>query len=224
MRKSTTTPKLFRRLSYKKEMQRQDNHFMSLQVTMQLQPKLAHGGRIIFINGASSAGKSTLSQALQAQLDEPFWHFSIDHLIAAKVLPARREASGVFSWPVIRPHFFEGFHNCLPALASAGNNLIVEHIVETEVWMHRLLHLLAPFDVFFVGLHCPLPELERREKARGDRKAGEARQDYEITHTFGIYDLEINSTQPLQKNVNSVISAWQRRKRPSAFDKMTSAL
>src|SRR5690606_3711206 len=39
-------------------------------------------GKIIFINGASSAGKSTLCQALQVQLAEPFWHVSIDHFIS----------------------------------------------------------------------------------------------------------------------------------------------
>lgn len=177
-------------------------------------------GKIILLNGASSAGKSTLSRALQAQLEEPFWYFSIDHLVAAQVLPRERIQSGEFPWSSLREAFFEGFHNCLPALAEAGNHLIVEHIVETAEWMERLLRLLAPFDVFFVGLHCPLPELERREIERGDRKIGEARMDYEITHTFGIYDLEINSTDPLQENVETVITAWKARQHPSAFERM----
>ena len=44
-------------------------------------------GKIILLNGASSSGKSTLAQALQASLDEPSWHYSIDHLLAANVLP-----------------------------------------------------------------------------------------------------------------------------------------
>jgi chloramphenicol 3-O phosphotransferase len=180
-------------------------------------------GKIILVNGASSSGKSTLSRALQAKLEEPFWHFSIDHLIAAKVLPRERIQSGEFPWAALRPSFFEGFHLCLPALASAGNNLLVEHIVETQDWMQRLVQLLAPFDVFFVGLHCPLPELERREVERGDRRIGEARQDYQVVHTFGIYDIEINSTDPLEQNVETVISAWKARKRPSAFGKMASS-
>ena len=47
----------------------------------------ARFGRIILLNGASSSGKSSLAQALQRQLDEPFWHWSIDHLLAARVLP-----------------------------------------------------------------------------------------------------------------------------------------
>ena len=93
-------------------------------------------GKIILLNGASSSGKSTLARALQGALDEPFWHFSIDHLIAANVLPMGRIEGGEFSWRDMRPQFFDGFHRCLPALAGAGNNLIVEYIVEQEAWMH----------------------------------------------------------------------------------------
>jgi chloramphenicol 3-O phosphotransferase len=177
-------------------------------------------GKIIFINGTSSSGKSTLSRALQAKLDEPFWHFSIDHLREANVLPSQRIKNGDFSWTTMRPAFFEGFHSCIPALAEAGNNIIIEHIIETEAWMQRLLQLLKPFDVFFVGVHCPLSELERREKERGDRRIGEARQDFEVVHTFGIYDIEVNSMQPVESNVDLVISAWKIRTQPSSFDRM----
>ena len=180
-------------------------------------------GKIIVVNGASSAGKSTLCRALQASLDQPFWHFSIDHLRAAGILPAHRIDAGDFAWHDLRPAFFEGFHRCLPALALAGNNLLVEHIVETRAWMSRLLRLLEPFDVFFVGIHCPLDELERRERQRGDRRAGEARQDFGIVHTFGTYDAEVDATQPLAANVNAVQAAWRARTPPAAFATMLAA-
>ena len=179
-------------------------------------------GKIIFLNGASSSGKSTLARGLQAGLDEPFWHFSIDHLSAARVLPWDRIKSGEFPWGGLREAFFDGFHRCLPALAQAGNNLIVEHIIETRAWMDRLIGLLSTVDVFFVGIHCPLPELERRELARGDRRKGEAKADYEITHTFGPYDFEVSSTEGNAKNVAAVIAAWKSRRRPSAFERMAS--
>ena len=89
-------------------------------------------GKIILINGASSVGKTTLSRALQNKLEEPFWHFSIDHLREARVLPMERIKGGEFAWPAMRPAFFEGFHCSLPALAAAGNNLIVEHKINTH--------------------------------------------------------------------------------------------
>jgi chloramphenicol 3-O phosphotransferase len=90
--------------------------------------------------------------------------------------------------------------------------------------MNRLLHLLQGFDVFFVGLHCPLPELERRERKRGDRKIGEAKTDYQTIHTFCTYDIEIDSTNDLSQNVEKVITAWKVRQRPSAFEKMAERL
>lgn len=181
-------------------------------------------GKIILLNGASSSGKSTLAAALQNTLDEPFWHYSIDHLIAAKILPSARIKSGEFAWPSLRAQFFEGFHRTLPALAGAGNHLIIEHIVETQAWMTRLLELLSGHDVFFVGLHCPLDELERRERARGDRRIGEAKADFETTHTFCRYDFEVDTTQPVNDNARAVINAWKARAAPSAFAKMRALL
>jgi chloramphenicol 3-O phosphotransferase len=41
--------------------------------------------------------------------------------------------------------FFDGFHRCIPAIAEAGNNLIVEtHIIEFPQWRHSLAQLLQP--------------------------------------------------------------------------------
>ena len=86
--------------------------------------------------------------------------------------------------------------------------------------MSCLVQLLADVDVFFIGLHCPLAELERRERQRGDRREGEARQDHATVHTFGIYDMELDSTRHADDNVRAAIKAWRERKRPSAFDRM----
>ena len=179
---------------------------------------------IILLNGPSSVGKSTLARALQATLAEPFWHVSIDHLLAANVLPRARIDSGEFPWTTLRASFFEGFHRSIPAFAEAGNDLIVEHIVESEEWMKRLLFLLAPLDVFFVGLHCSLAELEQRERERGDRRIGDARADFGVTHTFGDYDFEVNTSDPVERNATAVIAAWRARTRPSAFERILAKL
>lgn len=182
-------------------------------------------GHIILLNGASSAGKSTLAQALQQRLPLPFWHWSIDHLRAARVLPQARIDSGEFPWQGMREAFFEGFHRSIPALAATGNHLIVEHIVETRAWMNRLLRLLAGFDVYYVGVHCALDELERRERARGDRRIGEARADFEVTHTFGHYDVECDSAEGVEAMAERVVTGWTNRGHAAAaFETMRSAL
>jgi chloramphenicol 3-O phosphotransferase len=179
-------------------------------------------GKIILLNGASSAGKSTLARSLQQQLPEPFMHWSFDHLRESNALPMARIRNGELDWARMRPAVFDGFHRSLSAFAKAGNNLIVDHIIEHEQWMTDLVQLLAPFDVFFVGVHCPLPELERRERHRGDRRPGEARSDFQNVHGFAEYDLAIDATQPNEDNVARLIAAWKARSRPTAFERMAT--
>jgi chloramphenicol 3-O phosphotransferase len=177
--------------------------------------------KIILLNGASSAGKSTLAKAIQRDIEEPFWHIASDQFVEAKMLPQRRDEGGEFAWSVMRPRFFDAFHRCLPAIASAGNNLIIDHVIEFATWMNELVELLVPFDVFFVAVHCSLAELEHRERERGDRMIGEAYDHLQVVHTFGGYDFEIDTTTATpHENTQSVITAWKARTAPSAFQRM----
>jgi chloramphenicol 3-O phosphotransferase len=178
-------------------------------------------GKIILLNGASSAGKSTLCRALQAQLEQPFLQFSLDFfMFQSEVLPKRRDSSGAFSWAVMRPKLFEGYFNCLSALARSGNNLVLDYIVEEKPQLERLVTLLEGLDVFFVGVHCPLPELERRERERGDRRIGDARRDLETVHTFSGYDFEVDSSRDVEANASAIIAAWTARGTPSVFEQL----
>ncbi|MCB9161760.1 MAG: AAA family ATPase [Caldilineaceae bacterium] len=184
--------------------------------------------QIILLNGASSAGKTTLGRALQAHLPHPYFYFSSDQLVEAQVLPAvdRQADAGPWAWRTVRPRFFDGFHRCIAALAAAGNPLIVEHVLERQAWCDALVRLLAPFDVFFVGVHCPLDELERRERLRGDRQPGEGRAHLaEGVHTWGPYDFTVD-TAALTPAANAarIAAALPSRPQPSAFRQMLAGL
>src|SRR5690348_6291339 len=178
-------------------------------------------GRIILLNGASSSGKSTIATTLRDVLDEPFLHVSSDHFVAAGMLPPRRDSGGPFDWwRQVRPRFFASFHRCLPALAYAGNDLIVEHVIEFRSWRDELAVPLADLDVFLVGVHCRLDVLDRREQVRGDRRIGEGRTHVEVDriHTFGPYDFEVDTTSGVPIELaESIRTAWQHRTRPGAL-------
>jgi chloramphenicol 3-O phosphotransferase len=174
---------------------------------------------VIFLHGASSSGKSTLARALQAKLPEPFWHYSIDHLRDSGVLPSARIKGGDFAWRDMRAAFFDGFHRSVAAFADAGNNIILEHILDTPGWREQLARLLALHDVLFVGLHISVDELNRREQARGDRPAGSAEADYYSIHRGLRYDLEVRSDADLDANVAAILAAWSGpRGRSALFD------
>lgn len=181
-------------------------------------------GKIIIINGPSSSGKTTLALALQKQLDIPFIRFSFDLFLGQNSLPMEQIRKDIFSWDLLRPSVFKGIHQCIPALATAGNNIIFDHIIEAEAWRDDLITLISEMDVFFVGLHCSLPELERREALRGNRHKGEAQKDLRTVHSITTYDLELDSENSLEDNVKVLIQSWKERKHPSALDTMLEGM
>ncbi|RWX79243.1 chloramphenicol phosphotransferase [Neorhizobium lilium] len=173
--------------------------------------------QIIFLHGASSSGKSTIARSLQEQIEKPFWHISIDHLRDAGVLPTSRFRRGDFHWPDARAAFFNGFHLSLKAYADAGNDLILEHILDTAGWLETLAKLLADHDVFFVGVHCPLELLLEREAARGNRPIGSAEQDFRTIHVGKRYDIELDALDGTDANVDKILHSWRGGRRSSNF-------
>ena len=179
---------------------------------------------VIFLHGASSSGKSTLARMVQSRIERPFWHISIDHLRDAGVLPLERVKAGDFAWREMRVPFFEGFHASLAAYAAAGNNLIVEHILDTPGWQGELAALFRPFDVLFVAVHCPVEELRRRELARGDRPVGSAEKDALTIHVGRRYDLEVETEDGVEANATRVIAAWRGERMGSRFFEVEAGL
>jgi chloramphenicol 3-O phosphotransferase len=165
-------------------------------------------GRIIFLNGTSSAGKSTLAKALKEALPE-FCYYASDQLADAGFRATKRSSTAEL--PNERSRFFDGFHRSIAAFASAGNDLIVEHIIEERSWADQLNNLFTRLDVLWVGVHAPIEEIERREKERGNRYIGEARYHLK-THNYCRYDLEVDTTRPLDALVAIIIEEWEKRR------------
>lgn len=150
-------------------------------------------GTIIFLNGTSSSGKSTVAKALQRLLDSPAMHVEVDtfaHMLPEGFLetadpPVRKEAAA---------RLISGFHQAVAALAAAGNTIILDHVVPSPKWWQECMTLFAPYTLLTVGVHCPLAELEQREAARGDRQPGLARMQLEHVHQHGPYQVEVDTS------------------------------
>lgn len=168
-------------------------------------------GGIIFLNGASSSGKTTIAKALQDLLPQPFLHFSIDHFRDAGILPLNRINEGDIPWVSIREAVFDAYQRSLRAIAEAGCNIIAEHIIEDDEWRLDLRRLLGDLDVFIVAVRCPPEELERRELQRGDRPLGDALRDAATCYSFCRHDIEVDSSHAPHHNATVIISQWLKR-------------
>jgi chloramphenicol 3-O phosphotransferase len=164
---------------------------------------------VVFLNGASSSGKSTLASALQGLLDYPFVRLDIDDFL--ETFPERyqglgdRAQEGIFQAgspgePDVRlgrfgGRFVAGFHHALAAFALQGNKLIVVHLLLYKSWLLECAELLQDCRILFVGVGCEPGELERRELQRGNRTQGFALRHQELVHSFTAYDLFVDTTR-----------------------------
>lgn len=163
--------------------------------------------RIVILNGAGSAGKSSIARALQEIARDPFLNVAMDAFL--DMLPAAyldhpdglvfETHAGtdpplitIRSGPVAE-RAFSGMRRAVAALAAEGNNLIVDDVMLSDE-MDDYRALLAGFDVSFVAVRAPLALLEERERLRGDRLIGLARGQYDIVHAGKTYDLEIDTS------------------------------
>ncbi|MDY6867419.1 MAG: AAA family ATPase [Chloroflexota bacterium] len=180
-------------------------------------------GQIIFLNGTSSAGKTTIARALQDTLEAAYMRASLDDFFnfypEKLVMPKTKEKAQVFRRVI--PNLVSGFHRAIGALAGAGNNVIVDHVLQGEGWLDECLDALRDYDVLFVGVRCPLAVLEQREKDRGDRSIGLARAQFEQVHRHGLYDLELDTSVLSVKDcVAEILAVLDSNKEISAFERL----
>ncbi len=180
----------------------------------------AGAGQVILLNGASSSGKSSIARQLLIDLDRPFFHMSVDMFGAMRSQVRTRELDGDALADTLR-RTRAGFHRAVAAMASAGNNVVMDHVL-SEPWRLRdCLAVTIGIDVIFVGVHCPLDELRRREEQRGDRLPGTAAEQAGVVHAHGIYDLEVdtgrNATEVCSARIKTLIDQGRSVR---AFDRL----
>lgn len=163
--------------------------------------------QIVILNGIGSVGKSATAKALQAIASKPFLHVAMDAFLDmlpeqlldhpdGLVFEAGQEDGNpviaIRSGPVLQ-RAMRGMQHAVAAMAAQANNLIVDVVMIEAETAQTYRDLLRPFEVRMVGLFAPLDVLEARERARGDRRIGLARWQYDRVHRGITYDLELNT-------------------------------
>ncbi|WP_070971180.1 phosphotransferase-like protein [Vibrio sonorensis] len=125
---------------------------------------------VIFLNGTTSSGKTSLSKALQNASSEFLLHVSVDNFLSQI---SEKDMGNQALMAEAFPNIVKGFHASAAATARAGNKLVVDYVLQDQVWLEDCVNAFKGLDVLFVGVHCPLEILEQREKERGDRHVAE---------------------------------------------------
>lgn len=151
--------------------------------------------RVILLNGVSSAGKSSIARALQATLDGLYLFVEFDGFLG--MVPARYKSDAVL-WSAHQARIMTAYGAALLAYLDAGLNLILDNVLPRDSrLLSQLTRILTHYEVYFVGVRCPLEELEARELGRGDRPIGQARLQFMTygVHDHGHYDLQLDTSR-----------------------------
>ncbi len=199
-------------------------------------------GKIIFLNGTSSSGKTTLAYALQELLNEPWLHVALDQFRDG--LPAKYRGlnspsgstgeAGLNVVPVtdagkpftaikfgaVGKKMLLGMRRAIRALVESGNNIIIDDIILEAEFLQDYLDVFDGLEVIFVGVRCPIEVINKREEARPGRFPGTARGHLQICHGHGDYDVEVDTATSSPRQCASKVIDFLASGKPGAFDRI----
>ena len=174
-------------------------------------------GKIILLNGSSSAGKTTLAVTLQQVLAEPYHHIALDQFrdglpgkyrglnsptgtpgeLGLNVVPIEKNGERVteIRFGAHGEQVLRGMRRAIAAFVREGNNVIIDDILFKKEYLLDYALALEDLAVWLIGIRCSLEVVNERETKRVGRFPGTATSHYHEVHAHVAgYDLEIDTT------------------------------
>ncbi len=192
---------------------------------------------VIFLNGTSSSGKTSIARELQALYQTPLLHTGIDTLY--NMLPEKSVGempsaalgyryimrNGVLDHIQVGEYAEKLLACTVPmtqVLLEKGNDLVIDEILfagEERLFLYAYAAIFASVRAYFIRIECALEILEAREAKRPDRHRGVARSQYGNVHNHGyVYDLTVDSGVNSPAHCAQAIMAFiQNTPQPEAF-------
>jgi len=168
--------------------------------------------KVIFLNGISSSGKTSIVKAVQHMSLIPFLHFGVDTLIDMmpnKWLSFNENCqdgcylksyenefgravschSGIYGKEV-----FDMGMKIIKTILDCNLNLIIDEVVWEQDKMDKYYSILSQYNTTFVRIKCSRESATEREILRGDREIGLANDQFDKVDSLVMkYHLEVNT-------------------------------
>ena len=196
-------------------------------------------GRIVLLNGSSSAGKTTLALAIQRLAKAPMHLISLDQFrdgMAGRFrgMNSKRDEPGTRGLNVVPAGThtelrfgdvgrltLRGMRRAVAAVAGTGLDVVVDDLLLEAEFLRDYLDVLSGFDVTFVGVRCDLDTVNAREQARAGRFPGTAAAHFDRVHEDCVYDVEVDTARSSPRQcAQQVAAAMRSPELPTAFDRL----
>lgn len=186
-------------------------------------------GKIIFLNGVSSSGKTTLAKTLLERLTEPYYYLSPDVLLCkGGIVPDKFATNDDDGFRFMRKSY-SVYHHIIKAISDMGQNTIVDTLLLDRVPyesvsqeplknLDECVELLHDCPVLFVHVTCPIKELRRREKKRGDRPVGHGEKQLAVLVPQDTYDITVDTyNKTIEECADQVIASTEDMNKHTSF-------
>lgn len=196
-------------------------------------------GKVVYLNGVSSSGKTTIAKSFRITETEPFLYLGLDTFI--KMIPLgyfgfyEKAAEYMQQEPMLdsEGHDLVSLHygpkgmGLIKTMYKTVANLAEENmnvIFDDVYWDMKLpADIMKNVDVYLVSIYAPLDVLLEREKSRHSRPAGIARWQFPKIYTPNrIYDLEVDTSKLTPEQSVEEINKMLNTTKPTAFAKLRS--
>ncbi|MEA4811816.1 MAG: adenylyl-sulfate kinase [Anaerolineaceae bacterium] len=177
-------------------------------------------GKIIFLNGVSSAGKSSLAKAIQEASEREMYHLAGDTIL--HMLNEKLYESGSLAEIVARLR--DGlllFVLSVKLFSDHGKDLVMDTVCVDDGLNHlnQIIDTLKGYPVMMVQVDCSPEALDRREAERGDRQRGQARGQLAMQHPSLAYDLRLDSSkESCQECARKVLDLFENPSQWKSFE------
>ena len=182
---------------------------------------MAPRGRLVLLNGPTSAGKTTVSHAVAARLTTPWLLLPVDLFHQIRTRPdadlTPREWHDVFR------RTRAAYHRALTGAVSSGCDVMGDHVLNEPWRLDDLLRLTPGLDVLLVHVTCSTAEIRRREKARGDRDPGTAVLQQRQVFQHGDCDLLVDTTYGPDEPTAALLELIRKPPTDRAFDRLRAS-
>jgi chloramphenicol 3-O phosphotransferase len=171
---------------------------------------------VVILNGASSAGKTSIVRELQRVMPETWLADGIDVLLEL-LPPALRDNEAGLKFTTDRTFTVgpelrrveQAWMRSIGNIARDGVNVFIDDVfLGGSASQQRWHAALGDVPHRFVAVRCERNVLLEREQARGDRHIGSAADQIDRVHAGVTYDIEVDTTNTSTEDCAATIAAY----------------
>ena len=148
-------------------------------------------GKIIYLNGVSSSGKTSIVRAIQSRKDVFFYAVSFD--MFEETIPAMYADEEIYYSEAITAMYYAA-----KKFSDFGQNVMIDGLIMNLTGLDehykKVQEIFLGYPLDIVEIYCPLEICKQRNIARGDRAENQSERQSGIMEKSILYSYSVDTS------------------------------